>query len=208
MKRHSLLLLGFIILACGLAALAIGKRRGMSEGQVIVTGKALIGGPFTLTDHTGKRVTEKDFAGKFTLVFFGYTSCPDICPAELQVISAALDQLGERAKNVTPLFITVDPERDTVRKMASYVGNFHERLVGLTGSVEEIRAVVKAYRIYSGKVEHEHPGGKAEHGHASSEYLLDHSSVVYLMSPAGEYLAHFSYGAGAGKMAKGIAEFL
>ena len=199
MKRHSLLLLGFIILACGLAALAIGKRRGMSEGQVIVTGKALIGGPFTLTDHTGKRVTEKDFAGKFTLVFFGYTSCPDICPAELQVISAALDQLGERAKNVTPLFITVDPERDTVKKMAGYVGNFHERLVGLTGSAEDIRAVVKTYRIYSDKV---------DDGHSSSDYLFDHSSVVYLMSPSGEYLAHFAYGTGVDKMAKGIAKFL
>ena len=199
MKRHSLLLLGFIILACGLAALAIGKRRGMSEGQVIVTGKALIGGPFTLTDHTGKRVTEKDFAGKFTLVFFGYTSCPDICPAELQVISAALDQLGERATNVTPLFITVDPERDTVKKMAGYVGNFHERLVGLTGSAEDIRAVVKTYRIYSGKV---------DDGHSSSDYLFDHSSVVYLMSPSGEYLAHFAYGTGVDKMAKGIAKFL
>ena len=199
MKRRWLLCLGFIILASGLVALAIGVRRGVPEGQVIVTGKALIGGPFNLTDHTGKRVTEKDFAGKFTLVFFGYTSCPDICPAELQVISAALDQLGERATNVTPLFITVDPERDTVKKMAGYVGNFHERLVGLTGSAEDIRAVVKTYRIYSGKV---------DDGHSSSDYLFDHSSVVYLMSPSGEYLAHFAYGTGVDKMAKGIAKFL
>jgi len=208
MKRSSLPLLGFIILACGLVALAIGMRRGVPEGHMIVTGKALIGGPFTLTDHTGKRVTEKDFSGKFTLIYFGYTSCPDICPAELQVISAALDQLGERARNVTPLFITVDPERDTVRQMADYVGNFHERLIGLTGSAEEIRAAVKAYRIYSNKVDHAHASGTAEHSHAINDYLLDHSSVVYLMSPSGEYLSHFTYGTGVGKMVKGIAKYL
>ena len=174
-------------------------RGGQLEQPHIVSGKALIGGPFTLTDHRGKRVTEKDFEGGFTLVYFGYTFCPDICPAELQVISAALDQLGERAKNVTPLFITLDPERDDVKQMASYVSNFHERLIGLTGSLEDIRAAAKTYRVYFAKVEDQSSG---------DYYLLDHSSAVYLMGPKGEYLAHFSYGAGVDKMAHGIAKFL
>lgn len=208
MKRPPLRLLILILLACAGVALAIGMWRGAPERQVIVTGKALIGGPFTLTDHTGKRVTEKDFAGQFMLIYFGYTSCPDICPAELQIMSAALDRLGDRAKNVTPLFITVDPERDTVERMASYVGNFHQRLIGLTGSAEEIRAAVKAYRVYYHKEGHDHASGTAEHDHANSDYLLDHSSVVYLMSPSGEYLTHFTYGAGVGKMADGIAKYL
>ncbi len=200
MKRRLLTLMLAALLGCGVAIISVLILQGMQlEKPQIMTGKALIGGPFTLTDHTGRRVSEKDFAGRFTLVFFGYTNCPDICPAELQIISAALDQLGDKAKNVTPVFITVDPERDGVKQMARYVGNFHERLVGLTGSAQEIRAVAKAYRVY-------HTKGQEESPHA--DYLLDHSSYVYLMSPEGEYLTHFSYGTGVDKMATGIAKFL
>lgn len=166
--------------------------------QQTISGKALIGGPFSLVDHNGKRVTEKDFQGEFTLVFFGYTYCPDVCPAELQVVSAALDALGEKAKRVTPLFITIDPERDTAEQMKSYVENFHPRLVGLTGTAEEIRAAAKAYRVYYARAK----------GESSTEYLMDHSSIVYLMSPDGTYLAHFAYGTDVDTMAEGIAKFL
>lgn len=169
----------------------------LAQNQV-VTGKALIGGPFSLLDQDGKRVTEKDFRGKYMLIYFGYTYCPDICPAELQVMSAALDELGEKAEKVTPVFITVDPERDTVEQMKSYVGNFHPRLVGLTGSKEEIQAAAKAYRVYYARAKSE----------SATDYLMDHASIVYLMSPDGEYLAHFAYGTGVEKMAKGIAKFL
>ncbi len=164
-----------------------------------VSGQPLIGGPFTLIDHTGRRVTEKDFLGQHTLVFFGYTYCPDICPAELQVMTAALEQLGEKSKKVTPVFITIDPKRDTVEQMASYVSHFHKRLVGLTGSHEEIRAAAKAYRVYYAKVKDEG---------SSADYLMDHSSVVYLMGPDGKYVAHFSYGTSPDKMAEGIARHL
>ena len=164
----------------------------------IVSGKALIGGPFTLTDHNGKRVTEKDFEGKHKLVYFGYTYCPDICPAELQVMSAALDALGDEAKDVTPVFVTVDPERDTVEQMKSYVENFHPRLVGLTGSPEDIRKAAKAYRVYYAKAKSD----------SATDYLMDHSSIVYLMSPKGEYLTHFAYGTAPDKMADGIRKFL
>lgn len=166
--------------------------------QQTISGKALIGGPFSLVDHNGRRVTEKDFRDTFTLVFFGYTYCPDVCPAELQVVSAALDALGEKAKRVTPLFITIDPERDTVGQMKSYVENFHPRLVGLTGTAEEIRAAAKAYRVYYARAKSD----------STSDYLMDHSSIVYLMSPDGTYLAHFAYGTDVDTMAEGIAKFL
>lgn len=192
----------FIVIAAffggGIGALGLYALFAARAPQQIVTGKALIGGPFALTDHTGKRVTEKDFAGRHVLVFFGYTYCPDICPAELQIMSAAIDKLGPKGDKVTPVFITVDPERDTVSQMKSYVENFHPRLVGLTGSAEDVRAAAKAYRVYYSKA------GDA----SASDYLMDHSSVVYLMSPAGEYLAHFAYGTGVDKMAEGIAKFL
>ena len=200
MKERLTILIITGFLAGGFSALGLFFLQNSQPGpKQVSTGKALIGGPFALTDHMGKRVTEKDFEGGFTLVYFGYTFCPDICPAELQVISAALDQLGKRAKNVTPLFITLDPERDDVKQMASYVSNFHERLIGLTGSLEDIRAAAKTYRVYFAKVEDQSSG---------EYYLLDHSSAVYLMGPKGEYLAHFSYGAGVDKMAQGIAKFL
>ncbi len=199
MKRSTLALLAAAILISSDVVAGIVLMRTPYPAPRIVSGKALIGGPFTLTDHRGKRVTEKDFMGKLSLVFFGYTFCPDVCPAELQVISAALDELGGDAKKVTPLFITIDPERDTVEQMNSYVSNFHEQLIGLTGTTEEIRAAASAYRIYYKKVTDDP---------SSSDYVMDHSSIVYLMSPKGEYLTHFSYGTGVDKMVKGIAKFL
>ena len=146
------------------------------------SGVALVGGPFSLTDHTGKRVTEKDFLGKYPLIFFGYTYCPDICPTELQVMSAALDQMGTRGEAIQPVFITIDPERDTPEVLKAYVENFHPRLVGLTGTAEEIAAVAKAYRAYYSKA-----------SGAAGDYLMDHSSILYLMGPDGKFLKHFTY---------------
>jgi protein SCO1/2 len=163
-----------------------------------VKGKALIGGAFTLVDHNGKKVTEKDFKGRYMLVFFGYTHCPDVCPTELQVMTTALELLGAKADKVTPVFITIDPKRDTVEQMASYISNFHERFVGLTGSQTQIHTAAKAYRIYY---------AKAKDDGSSTEYLMDHSSIVYLMNPKGEFVAHFAYGTSPEKMAKRIAKF-
>lgn len=200
MKNRLIILILAGFLAGGISALGLYMLQNTNPGpKQISTGKALIGGPFTLTEHTGRRVTEADFKGRFTLVYFGYTYCPDVCPAELQVISAALDQLGTKAEKVTPVFITIDPERDTVELMKDYVSNFHKSLIGLTGSVKEVRAAARAYRIYYKK--------SAEEG-SSDDYLMDHSSIVYLMSPEGEYLTHFAYGTGVDKMAKGIAKYL
>ena len=161
------------------------------------SGTALVGGPFTLTDHTGRKVTDKDFLGKFTLVFFGYTYCPDVCPTELQVMSAALDSLGAKADDIQPIFISIDPQRDTPEVLKQYVANFHPRLVGLTGSPEEIASVAKAYRVYYSKVE-----GSS----GPDNYLMDHSTILYLMDRQGKFLKHFTYSTDAAALAKAIEE--
>ena len=153
-----------------------------TSGQT-TSGKALIGGPFELTDQNGNKVTDKTFRGRHTLVFFGFTNCPDICPAGLQLIAAALDKLGPKAANVTPIFVSVDPERDTPAKLATYVKNFDDRIVGLTGTPEEITAIAKAYRVFYEKTPNEK---------SPSEYGMNHTSIIYLMGPDGSYVAHFT----------------
>ncbi len=169
----------------------------VKPGAPVISGTALVGGPFSLTDQTGRRVDEKDFLGKYMLVFFGYTYCPDVCPTELQVMSAALDSLGAKGDSIQPIFITVDPQRDTPEVMKQYVANFHPRLLGLTGSAEEIAAVAKAYRVYYSKVE-SNTGPDA--------YLMDHSSIVYLMDRDGRFLKHFTYSTDSAALAKDLAE--
>lgn len=144
---------------------------------------AAIGGPFTLTDQNGKRVSERDFAGQYRIIYFGYGFCPDVCPTDLQKIGAAL-RLIERqdarlAARLTPIFITVDPERDRPAQLKQFVRNFHPRLVGLTGTPAEIAAVEKAFAIYARKQPGTTPGS----------YLMDHSTQVYLFDPAGKPLA-------------------
>ena len=183
-----------IIGLAGLAIVAVILLVGPGPQKTSVTsgGKALIGGHFSLVDHTGKWVSEKDYLGKYMLVYFGYTYCPEICPTSLQSISVAMDLLGKQADDVTPLFITVDPERDNVEQLAEYVSNFHKRTVGLTGTTEELRSVNKAYRVYTKKVVSE---GAVD---------FDHSSITFLMDRDGKYLAHFAYGVQGDVIAKKI----
>jgi protein SCO1/2 len=174
------LALGGLLLGAAFGALALRTGGPATEGQTeTVSGKAMIGGPFSLVDQTGKIVTDKDFRGKDMLVFFGFTNCPDICPSGLQVMSAALEKLGTRADNVVPLFITLDPERDTPEKMAEYVKNFSPRLVGLTGSTSDIAAAAKAYRVFYQKVADEKD---------PTHYSVDHSAIFYLMGKDGSLL--------------------
>ena len=194
----TIIVAGFLIGALGGAALLV-LTRGASDPSVETSGKALIGGPFTLVDQTGKTVTQQDFRGRYMLVFFGLTHCPDICPAELQVISASLDELGAKAAEVVPVFITLDPERDTQDVMADYVKNFGSRFVGLTGSPEAIAAAAKAYRIeYSNFQEDK----------TKADYSIDHSALVYLMGQDGEYITHFPYGTPASKMIETLRRYL
>jgi cytochrome oxidase Cu insertion factor (SCO1/SenC/PrrC family) len=137
-----------------------------------------VGGPFALTDHTGKLRTDGEFRGKLMLVYFGYTYCPDVCPTDLLAISQALEALGPAGDVVQPIFISVDPERDTVAHLADYVAAFHPRLIGLTGAPEDIRKVALSYKAYYAKV----PVG------AGQDYVVDHTGVIYLMGREGEYL--------------------
>lgn len=186
------------VVAAGIAAIMVldDPRRPPQGGQAAGSGEALIGGPFTLTDHTGATRVAADFEGRPMLVYFGYTYCPDVCPTGLQTLSDALDRLGEVGEQIQPVFITVDPERDTPAVMAGYVQHFHPRLVGLTGTKAQIDQVTEAYRIYYAKQ------GEGE------DYLVDHSTYTYLMGPDGEYLTHFSHGVTADEMAERIRQTL
>jgi protein SCO1/2 len=174
------LALAGLVLGAVMGTLALRTTPPAQDGKVQVSGKPLVGGPFSLIDQTGKHVTDKDFLGKYMLVFFGFTNCPDICPAGLQIMSAALEKLGHRADDVVPIFITLDPERDTPQKLAAYVKNFSPRLVALTGSPSDIAATAKAYRVFYQKVP---DGSDPKH------YSIDHSSIFYLMGKDGSLLA-------------------
>jgi cytochrome oxidase Cu insertion factor (SCO1/SenC/PrrC family) len=163
------------------------------------TGRALVGGPFTLVDHTGKTVTDQDFRGRYMLIYFGFTHCPDVCPSGLQVMAAALDKVGAKADQVTPILITVDPERDTPEQLASYVSSFHPRLVGLTGSQEQVAAAIKAYRVYAKRV---------EDPKSSAGFTYDHTSLIYLMDREGAYVAHFTHATSVDRIAERLAKAL
>jgi cytochrome oxidase Cu insertion factor (SCO1/SenC/PrrC family) len=163
--------------------------------DILMWNREPVGGPFELTDHTGRVRTERDFRGQLMLVYFGFTYCPDICPADLQAIGLALDKLGHDGERVQPLFVTVDPERDTAEHLAEYVPLFHPRLIGLTGSLEAVRRAADAYKVYFAKV----PTGKE-----ASDYTVDHTAFIYLMDRDGNYLGFFPPGTTADRMAETI----
>jgi protein SCO1 len=164
--------------------------------------EATLIGRFDLTNADGKRVTEATFAGRYMLVYFGYTFCPDVCPTELAKMAAALDAFEEaapqRAEKVVPIFITIDPERDTPERLKDYAELFHPRLVTLTGTADQIRAAANTYKVYFAKI---YPAGGAT---GEGDYLMDHSSQTYLMGPDARYLTLFPSSA----TAKDIADVL
>jgi len=194
-------------IAIGLAAViliavvaVIAEQRLTDTPRTGTAPEVKIGGPFTLTDHTGRAVTEQDFRGKAMLIFFGYTYCPDVCPTSLTEISAAMDKLGPLAAKVVPILVSVDPERDTPEVLKDYVAHFHPGIVGLTGTPEQIKQTAKVYRVYYAKV--------PDKGGDKDAYLMDHSSVIYLMGPDGKFLAHFSTQTDAETMAAKIKSLL
>jgi len=175
----------FLILGIGLlildgALLLLGRPLVESyRGTTVVsTGTAAIGGPFTLVAHDGRIVTDQTYRGKWMLIYFGYTFCPDACPTALTNVSTALETLGNEADKVQPLFITVDPRRDTRQVLGEYLKSFDPRIIGLTGSEEQTTAAAKVYRVYF-------EPSKDEGG---DNYLVDHSSYVYLMDPSGKFV--------------------
>jgi cytochrome oxidase Cu insertion factor (SCO1/SenC/PrrC family) len=199
LKLALIVLAGLTVGAAAALAIFPEARARLLPAGASSVGRAMVGGPFALTDQNGKRVTDKDFRGRYTLVFFGFTYCPDVCPSALQVMAAALDKLGAKGQAITPVFITVDPERDTPAQLASYLKSFHPRLVGLTGTPAEIEAVTKAYRVYVKKVSDPKSG---------AGYTFDHSAIIYLMGPDGAYLAHFTHAANVEAMAERLGKLL
>ncbi len=156
--------------------------------------------PFTLVDHNGKNVTDRDYLGQYILVLFGYTFCPDVCPTGLTTMSEALDQLGEDAKKVTLLFISIDPERDTPEHLKDYVENFHPRLVGLTGSAAQVAAAAKSYKALYIKL-------KDDDGDPDN-YLMGHTSSAFLSGPDGNPIISFNQKVGPEEMALKMKKFI
>lgn len=167
-------------------------------GGVTLPAGASLGGPFSMTDHTGKAVTEADYQGKALLVFFGFTFCPDVCPTELQTIAATMDLLGVQASRVQPLFVTIDPERDKPARLADYVALFHPSIVGLTGTPQQVAAMARAFRVYYAKVT---PPG-------AGDYLMDHSAFTYLLGPDGQVRGLFRPGVPPEELAEAVKRIL
>lgn len=164
-------------LICGSAAAADDRFTAAEMMDDLMYGRTPIGGPFTLTDQDGHPRSDSEFRGKLEIVYFGYTFCPDVCPADLMAITQALDALGPLASQIQPIFITVDPERDT-KLLKEYISAFHKSFIGLTGSPEEIRKVANSFKAFYAKVPTTREG----------EYAIDHTGVIYLMGRDGKYL--------------------
>jgi len=178
------------------AALLVGAGVLLLDGGDTPT-QPSIGGAFTLAGPDGKPVTDRDFRGRYMLVYFGYTTCPDVCPTTLSEMASALDKLGPKAARVQPLFITVDPARDTPAVMRQYTAAFSPRLEGLTGTPEQVKAVAQEYRVYY---------ARHDTGPGPNDYGMDHSSVLYLMGPDGAFVAPLRADEDAAAMAADIAK--
>jgi protein SCO1/2 len=199
MNETSLSRISFLLLL--LAGLLAGScSRGGTEAPPLEG--ASIGGPFTLTDQNGRQVSNSDFDGKYRLVYFGFSYCPDVCPVDLQTIGQGLRRLEKSdpavAAKVQPIFITVDPERDTPPVLKEYVAAFHPRLIGLTGMPDQIASVAKAYGVYY-----------ARRGEANSkDYLMDHMRIALLFGPRGEPIAIVPYDKGADGVASELERWV
>lgn len=181
--RIAALCIAFVLAGCGPSG---GGNAGQADTSAQSDGSlagAAIGGPFTLTDQDGKKRSWSDFNGRYRLIYFGYTYCPDVCPIDLQRIAQGLrlfeKQAPDRAAKIQPIFVSVDPERDTPAVVKAYVSAFHPRLIGLTGTPEEIAAVAKRFVVVYSK----------EKTKGSTEYIVSHSRTPYLFGPKGEPIA-------------------
>ncbi len=202
--RLLLLLVGIVVLAFAIAVVGYDYFAGTSNKSSTATsssGTPSVGGPFELVGQGGKTVTDQDFAGKYMMVYFGYTYCPDVCPTGLSDMGTALDMIDPaKAAKVQPIFISVDPARDTPEHLNEYVSYFHPRLIGLTGTEQQIKDVARAYRVFYriGEPESDDP----------QDYLVDHTSIIYLVGPDGKLVTHFSHGTTPEAMAERLGKLL
>jgi protein SCO1/2 len=198
--RHGAIAVLGALLLCLPPAPARGQQQSERSAaelmDVLMWNREPVGGPFALVDHTGAPRTDAQFRGKLLLLYFGFTSCPDVCPTDLQSIGQAMERLGKSAEGVQPLFVTLDPERDTPQRLAGYVTFFHPRLIGLSGDAGSIAQAARAYKVYYAKVAN------------ANGYTIDHSGYVYLMDRAGKYLGFFPPGTPPDRMADVIRPFL
>ena len=194
------------LLVAAVAAVAVAAavylwRAGDDARQTTETqtaGTALIGGPFALVDHTGKARTEKDLLGKFAVVNFGFTNCPDVCPTTLQTISDALEMLGPAAQRIRPVFVSVDPDRDSVARLKTYRKAFDDRFLMLTGSESAVARAAKAYKVGYSRMKPADDGS----------YMVNHTALIYLMGPDGAYLTHFPFRITPDKLAESLKKWV
>ncbi|MEE2761670.1 MAG: SCO family protein [Pseudomonadota bacterium] len=179
--------------------------RAGKQLDIGLSGASAIGGTFTLVDHNGKTVTEKDFFGRYMLVFFGYTNCPDFCPLTLNTLTEVLDKMGKEAEKIRPVFVSMDPRRDTPAVVREYLKGFHQSFIGLTGTTGQVNAVKRIFRIYSQVRLNPDQGANSTYRDPNEEileedYLLDHSSITYLMGPDGSFRTFIRYNTNAEAM--------
>jgi cytochrome oxidase Cu insertion factor (SCO1/SenC/PrrC family) len=195
MIAKSRLLGALLLLGLSTSSLAGSPDRSAAElMDAVMWNREPIGGPFALTDQDGRPRTDADFRGKLMLVYFGFTYCPDVCPTDLQQMGLAVDRLGPAGEMVQPVFITLDPERDTPEHLKPYMPMFHSRFAGLTGDAAAIEAAARAYRVYFEKIE------RADR----TDYTINHSAFIYLIGRSGEYLGFFPPGTSAERLVEAI----
>lgn len=191
--------IGGLILA-GLVAYVqmLPQKQAPAKGALIPVTADAFGAPFTLTNQDGKTVTDQDLGSGYRLIYFGFTFCPAICPTELSKMTATLNALGKKADVIQPVFITIDPERDTAEKMKSYISLFHPSFIGLTGTDAQIKKTLKDYKIYAAKVQDP----------SMNEYTMDHSSFIYFIAPDGRLLQIFKMQDDADMMTRDITRWM
>ncbi len=193
---------GPILILAAIVAVVVGLGLGflipVSKPDPEVS-QSIIGGPFEMVNHLGETVTQETFKGRHMLVYFGYTFCPDVCPTELQSMTVALNDMGKKADAITPVFVTIDPARDDVAAVRDYIGFFHPRLVGLTGTPAQVKTITDAFGVFY---------ARARDTGETSDYLMDHSSLIFLMDEEGRYVTHIRTGTSPEVMARQLSDAL
>jgi protein SCO1/2 len=198
MKKFFLFSILALLAVTALQISVTSGRTAQKQAVEAESGGAQIGGDFTLTDQNGKTVHAADYHGRIALVFFGFSHCPEICPVTLGTVTKAMEQLGPLADQVVPIFISIDPENDSPAVLKDFLANFDKRMVGLTGTPEQIKQVAEAYKAY-----YSHPATPG-----AADYDIDHSAYIYMMGKDGKYMRLFPYDANAQDIAHALTNAL